>query len=145
MPEPVYIEVGMHIMAPEPISTAFSINPSHQSVCLCVARLSLLSNSSPHAFPLRVHETKNWWTRRFLCSSCRIKGESVALCIPLSLLGNGSVKSLPRQRRIVDVVFYAVHSVLKENRWLVPPKTSVQQAGWSRVWFRWGHWIFQFT
>jgi hypothetical protein len=42
----------MYIMTPEPILTAYLINPSQQSVCLC---------------------------------------------IPLSLLGNGSVKTLPRQ------------------------------------------------
>jgi hypothetical protein len=32
--EPVLTKLGMYIMAPEPISTAYFINPSHQSVCL---------------------------------------------------------------------------------------------------------------
>jgi hypothetical protein len=36
MPEPIYLELGMYIMAPEPISAAYFINPSHQSVCLYV-------------------------------------------------------------------------------------------------------------
>jgi hypothetical protein len=30
------MRLGMYIMAPEPISTAYFINPSHQSVCLYV-------------------------------------------------------------------------------------------------------------
>jgi hypothetical protein len=36
MPEPVFRKLGKYIMAPEPISTAYFINPSHQSVCLYV-------------------------------------------------------------------------------------------------------------
>jgi hypothetical protein len=36
----------MYIMAPEPISTAYFINPSHQSPCLYVYPLSLLGNES---------------------------------------------------------------------------------------------------
>jgi hypothetical protein len=36
MPEPIFMKLGMFIMAPEPISTAYFINPSHQSVCLYV-------------------------------------------------------------------------------------------------------------
>jgi hypothetical protein len=49
----------------------------------------------------------------------------VCLCIPLSLLGNNSVKTSPWQRRIVGgVVFYAVCAVSKESRRLVLPRTS---------------------
>jgi hypothetical protein len=36
MPEPILIKLGMYIMAPEPISKAYFINPSHHSVCLYV-------------------------------------------------------------------------------------------------------------
>jgi hypothetical protein len=47
------------------------------------------------------------------------------LCIPISLLGNNSVKMFPRQRRIVEgVVFYAVHIVSNECRRLVILRTS---------------------
>jgi hypothetical protein len=61
----------------------------------------------------------------FLRGPCLIKGESVGLCIPLSLLGNNSVKTFPRQRRIGGgVVFYAVGVVWKESRRFVLPKTS---------------------
>jgi hypothetical protein len=36
MAEPIFMKLGMYIMAPEPIPTAYFINPSHQSVCLYV-------------------------------------------------------------------------------------------------------------
>jgi hypothetical protein len=42
MPEPIFMKLWVHIMAPEPISTAYLINPSHQSVCLSCASLLLL-------------------------------------------------------------------------------------------------------
>jgi hypothetical protein len=34
MPEPIFIKLCVYIMATEPISTAYFISPSHQSVCL---------------------------------------------------------------------------------------------------------------
>jgi hypothetical protein len=34
MPEPIIMKLAMYIMAPEPISMVYFINPSHQSVCL---------------------------------------------------------------------------------------------------------------
>jgi hypothetical protein len=34
MAEPVFMKLGVYIMAPEPIWTAYSINPSRESVCL---------------------------------------------------------------------------------------------------------------
>jgi hypothetical protein len=37
MSEPVFRNLGMYIMAPEPISPVYYMNPSHQSVCLCVS------------------------------------------------------------------------------------------------------------
>jgi hypothetical protein len=35
-PEPICMKLGIYIMAPEPISTAYLLNPSCQSVCLYV-------------------------------------------------------------------------------------------------------------
>jgi hypothetical protein len=67
---------------------------------------------------------RNCWTC-FLCGSCRIKGESVGLSMyPVSLLGNGSVNTFPRQKGIVGHVFYAVRVASKESRWLVLPRIS---------------------
>jgi hypothetical protein len=34
---PVFMKLCMYIMASEPISTSYFINPSHQSVCLCIS------------------------------------------------------------------------------------------------------------
>jgi hypothetical protein len=36
MPEPIFMKLGMYITAPEPISMAYFINLSHQSVYLHV-------------------------------------------------------------------------------------------------------------
>jgi hypothetical protein len=36
MPEAIFKKLGMHIMVPESISTAYFVNPSHHSVCLYV-------------------------------------------------------------------------------------------------------------
>jgi hypothetical protein len=54
MPEPVFMKLGMYIMAPEPISAAYIINPSNQSVCVPIfARQRLGKNITaamkPHA------------------------------------------------------------------------------------------------
>jgi hypothetical protein len=51
MPEPIFMKLGMYIVAPEPITTAYSINPSHQSVCLYVYPLPVLGNGSVDMFP----------------------------------------------------------------------------------------------
>jgi hypothetical protein len=36
MPEPIFMKLDMYIMAPEPISAAYFINTSHQSVYPCI-------------------------------------------------------------------------------------------------------------
>jgi hypothetical protein len=36
MPESIFMKLGMYVMAPEPISTAYFIHPSYQSVYLYV-------------------------------------------------------------------------------------------------------------
>jgi hypothetical protein len=101
---------------------------SSVSVSVCVSPLSLLHNGSVNTFPRQlIHETrKNFWTRRFLCGPCCIKGESVDLYMhPLIVQDNGSVNTVPRQQRIVGgVVFYAVRIVSKESTQLVLPRTS---------------------
>jgi hypothetical protein len=51
MPEQIFLKLDMYIMAPEPISTAYFINPSRQSVCMYVyPRVSLLGNGSIDTF-----------------------------------------------------------------------------------------------
>jgi hypothetical protein len=52
MPEAIFMKICMYTMAPEPVSTAYFMNPSHQSVCLYVyLRVSLLGNDSVDEFP----------------------------------------------------------------------------------------------
>jgi hypothetical protein len=131
MPEPIFVKLAMYIMAPGPISTAYFINPSHQSVSISVSLLFLLGNGSVKCIPyfiawqkLGKHVPAAKETR----NNSRIVGPVclwVCLCIPLLLLGYNSVNTFPRQRRIVgSVVVYAVRVVSKESRQLVLPRTS---------------------
>jgi hypothetical protein len=52
-PELVFMKLGMYIVTPEPVSTAYFINPSHQSVCLHVYPrvTSLVESMSPAPLP----------------------------------------------------------------------------------------------
>jgi hypothetical protein len=47
--EPIFTKLGMYVMAPEPISVEYFLNPSQQSVCVFL--LSLLSNGSVKTLP----------------------------------------------------------------------------------------------
>jgi hypothetical protein len=53
------MKLGTYIIAPEPISTTYLINPSHQSVCLYVyPSISLVGNRSVDKLPWqRIHPT----------------------------------------------------------------------------------------
>jgi hypothetical protein len=63
--------------------------------------------------------------RRFIYSPTRIEGDTVGLCILLSLLGNGSVNTFPRQRKIVrGVNFCVVRVILNESNRLVIPRIT---------------------
>jgi hypothetical protein len=61
MAEPIFIKLGMYIMALEPISTVYFINSSHQSVCLYVYPLSFLGNGS----------VKRFLGKEYTCNSTR--------------------------------------------------------------------------
>jgi hypothetical protein len=111
-------KVRMYIRTPEPISTAYFINPSHQSVCLYV-------------YPPIVARQTTWYTRSrgneyikqrrivrrvVFCGVHVVSKESlwVCLCIPLSLHASSSVNTFPRRKRIVGgVVLEAVRVVTK--------------------------------
>jgi hypothetical protein len=83
MPEPVFVKLGMYIMAPEHISMAYSINLSHQSVSVSVYPRSLLDNGSMSTLPRqRIHATiEELQGASFLCCPCLIKGGSVGLSV----------------------------------------------------------------
>jgi hypothetical protein len=130
VPEPIYMKFDIYVMLLEPISTAYFINPSHQSVCLCVyPRLSPLGNGSVNAFPWRsVHAAIKELFGRVVFFAVRLVSKGrvcVSLRIPLSLQGSVSIKTFPLQRRIVwGFVVCAVHVVSKGNRRLVLRRTS---------------------
>jgi hypothetical protein len=76
-PQSVFIKLGVCIMAPKPISTADFINPSHQSVCLCVyPYLLLLSSDLVNTFPWKERQaTVEEWLEALFCVYvlCHIK------------------------------------------------------------------------
>jgi hypothetical protein len=98
----------MYIMTSEPISTAYVINPSHQSVCLYVypscrrkatARLnislhSVLGNGSVNKIPRQQTHARI------------IKGGSVGLSVyPLPLLGSNEVKRSRSNEELLEASF----------------------------------------
>jgi hypothetical protein len=106
----------MCIVAPKPISTAYFINPSHQSVYPPIIAMQQLSRHVPVATNTCNNRTVD---SIIFYVACVILKESlwVCLCITLTLLGNGSVNIFPQQQWIVGgVVFYVVYVVSKESR-----------------------------
>jgi hypothetical protein len=131
MPEPVFMQLGTYVMAPEPIPVAYFINTSHQSLCLCVSLLSLVSKGSIKRIPPFIAKQrlgKHIPAAKYTRNNRKIVGcvwLCICLCVPLLLLGNNSVKASPRQRRIVvGVVLYVVRVVSKESRLVVFPRSS---------------------
>jgi hypothetical protein len=99
MAEPIFMKLGMYIMAHKPISTMYFINPSHQSVCLyvyptIVAR-QRLGKHIPAATNTR--NIKKLVGRIVFCAVRVLSKETVCLCV-LSLPGNDSVNTFPWQR-----------------------------------------------
>jgi hypothetical protein len=120
------MKLGMYIMAPEPISTAYFIDASHQSVRLYVYADGNVSVKTLPRQRIHTHASRIIVGRVLFCAVRVVSKESlwICLCIPLSFLGNGSVNTFPRQRGIVGgVVFYAVSVVSKESKLLVLPGT----------------------
>jgi hypothetical protein len=106
------MKLGMHITAAGPISTAYFINPSHHTMCTPpnVTR-QRLGKCIPH-FVTRQRLGKHVSAAINIRNNRRILGR---LCIPLSLLSNGSVKTFPPQRRnIWGVVFHPVRVISKD-------------------------------
>jgi hypothetical protein len=111
IPHPIFMKLGMQIMALEPIWTAYFISLYHQSVYVCVSLLSLLDSGLVNPLPRqRIHSTVE---------------ELLYASVCISLLGNNLVQTFPRQRRIVGgVVLCAVHVMSRESRRLILPRTS---------------------
>jgi hypothetical protein len=118
------MKFGMYIMPLDPIT-----NPYQQSVCLMSIPLSRLGNGSVKLhFGIEYTRNNERIIGRVVFFAVHVVSEEslwVCLCIPLSLLGNGSVNTFQRQLRIVGgIVFYAGRVVSKEGRRLVLSRTS---------------------
>jgi hypothetical protein len=100
-----YLRTSSNACRPEQLSQNRPV-----CVCMCIPFTAARQRLSKHVLAA----TKNCSTCSFLCGPCRIKGGSVGPSIPLSLPGNGSVRTFPWQLGIVaGVVFYAIRVVLK--------------------------------
>jgi hypothetical protein len=54
--EPVFMKLGLYVMATEPVSTSYFINPSNQSLSIYVSLYPVLDNGSVNTFPRqRIH------------------------------------------------------------------------------------------
>jgi hypothetical protein len=109
---------------------------SSQSVCMsvCVALLSLVGKGLIKYIPfiagqrLGKHVPAATNTRK---NTRVVRRVFRGLCIPLSFLGNNSLKTFPRQRWIGGVVFYAVRVVSYESRQLVLPRSYCFLRIWA--------------
>jgi hypothetical protein len=67
----------MYVMAPEPISTACSINPSHQPVCMCIVDRQRLGKYIPAA--TNIHSNRRIVGRFVFYAVSVVPKESVGL------------------------------------------------------------------
>jgi hypothetical protein len=73
------MKLGTYITALEPVSTAYFINPSHQSVYLYVYPLSLIGNGSVNTFPRqRMHARIRIFGRVVFCAARVVSKESMS-------------------------------------------------------------------
>jgi hypothetical protein len=53
--EPIFMKLGMYVMAPEPMLTQYVVSPISLRVCMCIL-LTLLGNGSVETLPRqRIH------------------------------------------------------------------------------------------
>jgi hypothetical protein len=75
MPEPIFMKIGMYIMAPEPISMAYFVilRISLYVYPTIVARQRLRKNVTVTTYTHVL--TEELLTRRFICGPCLVKGK----------------------------------------------------------------------
>jgi hypothetical protein len=80
--EPIFMKLGMYIMAPEPISTEYIINPSHQPVCLYVYPTIVARQwiGKKVTGTVNIHATIEQLLDAPFCILCRIKGKYAISC-----------------------------------------------------------------
>jgi hypothetical protein len=126
MSEPIFMKLGIFIMAPEAILTAYFVNPSHHSVCLYVYP-PIVANQGLGKHGPATKNTRNRIVGSVVFYAIRAISNDLWVCLHFTLffLVNGSVNMFPRQRGIVRcVVFYAVRVVSKKIKQSVSPRTS---------------------
>jgi hypothetical protein len=89
------MKLGMYIMAPESISTAYFINSSHQSLCIYVYPPIVAKQQLGKHVPTAKNTRNN---RRIVgvvvfCTVRVVSKDSLQICV--SLLSNGSVYNVP--------------------------------------------------
>jgi hypothetical protein len=134
MPETIFMKLRMYVYHGNWAHLNGILHKSFPS--LCVSLLSLLCNGLVKSIPpfgarqrfgIHVRMEMIACNRRIvghvIFYAVRVLSKEslwVCLCIPLSLLGNNSVQTFPRQQRIVGgFAFYAVRVTWKGNRWLI--------------------------
>jgi hypothetical protein len=65
IPEPIFMKLGIYIMAPEPVSAAHFINPSSQSVSVCVSLFPCYATDRKTRSRGKeyMQQQKNFWRR----------------------------------------------------------------------------------
>jgi hypothetical protein len=113
------MNLDMFVMAADPISTAYFINPSHQSVCLYVCPsyrvyfASLLGNTFPRQWAHAIIKVF-----LYICVN-------VGPCVSITLLGKNSEKySRGNEEFARGVDFYAIRVVWEECKRLVLARIS---------------------
>jgi hypothetical protein len=117
-----FMKPGMQIMATEPILTAYSINPSSVCLSVCVSLLMFQGNGLVKyrlsfvarqrlgkQVPIATTTCHNRRTvgRVIFYAVCVLSEESPWVClrIPLTLIGNNSVKTFPWQEELLKASF----------------------------------------
>jgi hypothetical protein len=108
------MKLGMYFMAPEPISAVYLINPSNESVCIpSIITRHQLNKHVPMITD--THSNRNIIEQAIFCVVNVASKENVGLCIPLLLMGNGSINTFLLQQSIIGgIIFFAVCVMWKE-------------------------------
>jgi hypothetical protein len=92
MAEPFFMKLGTYIMAPELISAAYFINPSHQSVCLYMyptiaarqrLRINVNAATNTHAKLGKIVGRVVFYAVRLISKECRLSVLPVTSCYVL--------------------------------------------------------------
>jgi hypothetical protein len=109
-PDPIFLKLGMYIMTPEPISTAYFIKPSISlCVCMCIPPIVHGKRVSKNDNVARnTHATIEVLLDASLFNAVRVVSKEsvwVCLCIRLSFLGRGSETRSRGNEELLEALF----------------------------------------